>query len=96
MDNDRDPKRLSSELSAIAILVHTAIEELNPAAADTEYYDCKALDCDSGLGIAVNRGWVDSGSTQNPDGSFNNLFKVKLTKLGRAKVEAMRYLVFQR
>jgi hypothetical protein len=77
--------KLSAELSAIAILIHTAIEDLNPSVS-TEYYDCEALDCASGIGIAVTKGWLDSGATSNEDGTINGLFLVKLTEAGRAKV----------
>ena len=91
MADNPSPMKLSAELSAIAILIHTAIEDLNPSAT-TEYYDCEPLDCASGIGIAVSRGWLDSGATQNPDKTVNNLFLVKLTDLGRVKVEALRAL----
>ena len=94
MTENPDPMKLSAELSAIAILIHTAIEDLNPSAS-TEYYDCEALDCTSGIGIAVTKGWLDSGATKNEDGSLNGLFLVKLTEAGRAKVKALLALTFQ-
>jgi len=95
MTDNPDPMKLSAELSAIAILIHTAIEDLNPSAS-AEYYNCEALDCDSGIGIAVYRGWLDSGATQNPDGTINNLFLVKLTEAGRVKVGTLKDLAFKR
>lgn len=81
-----DFKSVTAQLEALAILIHTAIEELNPAAAGEEYYDCEGLDCTGGLGIALDAGWLSSGATRNTDGSFNDLHKVKLTEKGREKV----------
>jgi hypothetical protein len=79
----------SARLSALAIIIHVAIEELNPAAADDEYYDCEALDCASGIGIAIVSGWLESKAVLNTDGSVNDLFLVKLTDKGRDKVKAL-------
>lgn len=93
MTGNPDPIKLSAELSAIAILIHAAIEELNPSAS-TEYYDCEALDCTSGIGIAVTKGWLDSGATKNEDGSLNGLFLVKLTEAGRSKVSDLMLMAY--
>lgn len=84
--SDEDSMKRSAHLEALAILIHTAIEEINPAAAGDEYYDCEPLDCTGGLGVAVDSGWIDSKATQNEDGTWNDLFLVKLTPIGRLKV----------
>jgi hypothetical protein len=89
MPTDEEVMRRSALLSALAILIHTAIEEINPAAAKEEYYNCEALDCASGLGIAIDSGWLSSGATRNENGSWNNLFLVKLTPKGRITVDDM-------
>ena len=88
--NESESKNIrdtSARLSALAILIHTAIEALNPAAEEEEYYDCKPLDCDSGIGIAIASGWLESKAVSNPDGSVDGLFLVKLTDEGRDKVK---------
>ena len=89
MPSDEQVMDRSALLSAIAILIHTYIEELNPAAAGEEYYDCEPLDCASGIGIALDSKWVVSKGTQNEDGSWNDLFLVKSTPEGRMKVEGI-------
>jgi hypothetical protein len=84
-----------SRLSALAILIHAAIEELNPAAADDEYYDCEALDCASGIGIAIVSGWLESKAVLNTDSSVNDLFLVKLTDKGRDKAKDLMLRFFK-
>ena len=79
----------SALLSAIAILIHAYIEELNPAAAGEEYYDCEPLDCASGIGIALDSEWIVSKGTRNEDGSWSDLFLIKLTPKGRMKIEGI-------
>jgi hypothetical protein len=86
--------KVSADLSALAILIHTAIEEINPAAAGEEYYDCEALGCASGLGIAITAGWLDSDMHSDVNGSVSRLFKVKLTDAGRAKVDDLMLMAY--
>jgi hypothetical protein len=89
MPTDDEIMKRSAHLSALAILIHTAIEDINPAASGEEYYNCEPLDCVSGLKVALDSGWIGSKATQNKDGTWNDLFLVKLTPAGRTKVDEL-------